>query len=276
MKEGTKNKKDDLFSGRTFQVEDFSEPYNIKNEVITLIDHFMEEMQNLYSHISEKASEHIHAKYFPQKEIFFFFPLIPKIETNESEVILTIGKSKTVEHFLVAAARKRQFEVIVAESAPKGVGKLMATELANNKIKTTIISDAAIFAIMARVNKVIIGVHAVLANGGLLACTGAAMLCSAAKYHNVPVVALVPLYKLTPLFPNENQDTFNDLNSPAQVLPFEEADSKGDVVVKNPGFDYVSPENVNLFITNSPAGGHNPSYIYRLLAEFYHPDDATL
>lgn len=43
------------------------------------------------------------------------------------------------------------------------------------------------------------------------------------------------------------------------------------VRVENPTWDYVPPDLVDLFITNS--GGHNPSYIYRLLAEFYHQSD---
>ena len=42
----------------------------------------------------------------------------------------------------------------------------------------------------------------------------------------VPVVVIVGLYKLTPLYPNEDQDTFNDLNSADQVLKFEETDYK--------------------------------------------------
>eukprot|EP01091_Cochliopodium_minus_P018529 TRINITY_DN7547_c0_g1_i2.p1 TRINITY_DN7547_c0_g1~~TRINITY_DN7547_c0_g1_i2.p1 ORF type:complete len:217 (-),score=53.47 TRINITY_DN7547_c0_g1_i2:182-832(-) len=215
----------------------------------------MEELNGLYEVISEKASEHIH----------------------NNEVIMTFGRSKTVSEFLKTAAKKRQFEVIVPESAPKGVGKHMASELANSKIKTTLISDSAIFAMMARVNKVIIGVHAVLANGGLLSWTGTHMLVSAAKYHNVPVVVLVPLYKLTPIFPNENQNLLNDLNSPSEVLQFENVEDQDvEVVVQNPGFDYVPPEYVNLFLTNSPAGGHNPSYIYRLLVEYYHPDDSDI
>lgn len=35
-----------------------------------------------------------------------------------SEVIMTIGKSRTVEEFLIRAAQKRKFQVIVAETAP--------------------------------------------------------------------------------------------------------------------------------------------------------------
>lgn len=42
----------------------------------------------------------------------------------------------------------------------------MAKKLANANIETTLITDSAVFAIMSRVNKVIIGTHTVLANGG--------------------------------------------------------------------------------------------------------------
>ena len=42
----------------------------------------------------------------------------------------------------------------------------------------------------------------------------------------------------------------------------------------NPAYDYVPPELVSLLITN--IGGNHPSYIYRLLAEYYHPGDHIL
>lgn len=42
----------------------------------------------------------------------------------------------------------------------------MALELAQAKIKTTVINDSAAFAIMSRVNKVFIGTHAIMADGG--------------------------------------------------------------------------------------------------------------
>jgi translation initiation factor eIF-2B subunit beta len=43
---------------------------------------------------------------------------------------MTYGGSRTVEEFLKSAARKRRFEVIVAESAPSYVG-LYANHLAS-------------------------------------------------------------------------------------------------------------------------------------------------
>jgi hypothetical protein len=60
------------------------------------------------------------------------------------------------------------------------------------------------------------------------------------------------------------------------------------VHVLNPAYDYVPPELISLFITNvyveilkltimnSGTGTHSPSYIYRLLAEYYNPEDYVL
>lgn len=42
----------------------------------------------------------------------------------------------------------------------------------------------------------------------------------------------------------------------------------------NPAYDYVPPELVSLLITNQ--GPSHPSYIYRLIAEYYHQEDSVL
>jgi len=47
-------------------------------------------------------------------------------------------------------------------------------------ISTTLIPDAAVFALMSRVDKVIIGTHAIMANGGLVTHSGAYMIALAA------------------------------------------------------------------------------------------------
>lgn len=44
--------------------------------------------------------------------------------------------------------------------------------------------------------------------------------------------------------------------------------------VPNPTMDYVPPELISLFITDT--GGHTPSYVYRLLAEYYTREDYGL
>ena len=118
----------------------------VKTNVMEAIQEIKDELEDLHKTINEQAPNHVHA----------------------DEVILTYARSKTVELFLkAAAAKKRKFQVIVCEGAPHFGGHSMAKSLAKAGIDTTIIHDSAVFAIMARVNKVLLPAHAVLANGGL-------------------------------------------------------------------------------------------------------------
>ncbi|CAJ0647724.1 1598_t:CDS:2 [Entrophospora sp. SA101] len=188
-------------------------------------------------------------------------------------IIMTIGKSRTVEVFLKTAAKKRKFSVIVAETSPTYLGHEMALSLSQAGIDTTVIADSAIFAVMSRVNKVIMGTHAVLANGGLISVSGSQMVATAAKHHSTPVVVCTGLYKLSPLYPYD-EDSFNDLVAPDPILSFEEGDLIDKATFLNPYYDYVSPGLVSIFVTNT--GGHPPSYLYRLINENYDPEDTII
>lgn len=71
-----------------------------------------------------------------------------------------MDRSADVESFLKEAARVRKFQVIIAETAPSFDGQRMAVSLSQAGIDTTVINDSAVFAVMSRVNKVILGAHA--------------------------------------------------------------------------------------------------------------------
>ncbi|MBN3294903.1 EI2BB factor, partial [Amia calva] len=223
----------------------------LKANVIEAINELLTELEGTTDNIAMQALEHIHS----------------------NEVIMTIGRSRTVEAFLKDAARKRKFHVIVAECAPFCQGHEMAASLSEADIETTVITDAAIFAVMSRVNKVIIGTQTVLANGGLRAVNGTHTLALAAKHHSTPLIVCAPMFKLSPQFPNE-EDTFHKFVSPQEVLSFTEGEILSKVNVHCPVFDYVPPELITLFISN--IGGNAPSYIYRLMSELYHPEDHEL
>lgn len=127
----------------------------------------------------------------------------------------------------------------------------MAVNLAKANIKTTLISDAAVFAMMSRVNKVIIGTHTVMANGGLQAISGAHPVAQAAKHYSVPVMVLLPLYKLAPLYHYSGND-FNYHVSPMHgVIDSANAPLLERIHAYNPVFDYVPPDLVTLFISNT-------------------------
>eukprot|EP00878_Enallax_costatus_P004879 GHUV01005133.1.p1 GENE.GHUV01005133.1~~GHUV01005133.1.p1 ORF type:complete len:431 (+),score=110.28 GHUV01005133.1:264-1556(+) len=236
--------------------------WSSKNNVIEMLNELIDELDGIEQQIAQQAVEHIHA----------------------NEVILTYGMSDTTYDFLKEASRKREFQVVVAEAAPRYDGHRMARQLAESKIQTTLIADSAVFAMMARANKVLVGAHAVLANGGVIAPSGVHMVALAAKRHSVPFVVLVGLHKLSPLFPHDPDVTFNDFQSPGCMVDFDvlaesfvredESSDPLNIEVHNPAYDYIPPHLISLFVTDT--GGYTPAYVYRLLAEYYSREDYSL
>ncbi|RDX45494.1 eukaryotic translation initiation factor 2B beta subunit [Polyporus arcularius HHB13444] len=224
----------------------------LKPVLMEAIQDVLDELETVYDNVSKNAKDHIHS----------------------DEIILTIGHSKTVEAFLKSAAHYRNYTVIVAETAPSYSGHDMARSLSSAGISTFLVPDSSIFAIMSRVNKVILGAHAILANGGLVAVAGSLLAATAAQAHSTPVVVCAGQFKLTPLWNLYHDYGALDLGDPSSVLGFEEGKLVERVDVVNPYYDYVSPELVDVFITND--GDHPPSSVYRLIKETYDDDDNEL
>lgn len=226
---------------------------DLKERVFEIIDELLIELETSIEEISKQAIEHIHA----------------------NEIILTIGKSRTVERFLKYAAKTRKFSVIVAEAGPSFSGHVMAANLASAKINTTVITDSAIFAIMARVNKVIIGTSSILADGGLVAVSGTRTVALAAQHHSVPLIVLGAAYKLTPRFLSSSDALIASvMSSPAPVLGDLEAECGGKIKCVNPTYCTVPPHLVTLFISN--IAGYSPSFVYRQIGDLYHQEDRQL
>ncbi|XP_059651978.1 uncharacterized protein LOC132299411 [Cornus florida] len=234
----------------------------LKHNVIEGVNELIQDISTCHEQIAEQAVEHIH----------------------QNEVILTLGSSRTVMEFLYAAKeKKRSFRVFVAEGAPRYQGHILAKELVARGLQTTVITDSAVFAMISRVNMVIVGAHAVMANGGVIAPVGLNMVALAAQRHAVPFVVLSGIHKLCPLYPHNPEVLLNELKSPSELLDFGEFSDCMDfgsgsgsplLHVVNPAFDYVPPKLVSLFITET--GGHNPSYMYRLIADYYSADDMVV
>jgi translation initiation factor eIF-2B subunit beta len=173
-------------------------PWDRKQEAIDGVNELIEELRDVDAAVALRAPAHIHA----------------------NELILTLGFSRTVLAFLSKAAEKRRFQVVVAEGFPTLQGHAMAQGLAEAGITTTLVADAAVYALMARVNKVVASAHALLADGGVVAPVGAAAVAAAARRHAVPFVALAGIYKLSPIFPHEPGAAFADARSPEDLLPY--------------------------------------------------------
>lgn len=195
---------------------------------------------------------------------------------HENEVLLTpTPGSKTVLEFLLRAAQKRKFTVLVAENFPNDISGSheFARKLAKAGIETIIIPDTMTFAVMARVGKVIIGTRTVLANGGCLASSGVALTCECAKEYNTPVLAVTGLYKLSPVYPFDIESLI-EVGDTGKVVSFSDVELMDKVEVMNPTFDYIVPENIDIYITN--IGGHSPSFTYRIVLDYYSHEDVNL
>ncbi len=221
---------------------------DLKGEVMEGIRELQDELETSDKQIAEVALEHIHA----------------------NEIILTHTASTTVQKFLLFAARKRKFTVVHAETHPHDntathslllTGKQRESNLDDDGeddkwkplteagIQVYVIPDSHIFAIMSRVNKVILATHTVLANGSLVAAAGAHMIAKAANEHKIPVVVLSGIYKLSPVYPFDI-DELIEHGDPSSVVPYEDGDFVEKVDVENPLYDYVPADLVDLYITN--------------------------
>jgi len=225
----------------------------LKPELMDDLNWYSSEIELSVKNLSQQALQHIHA----------------------NELILTLGYSYTVEQFFkYAASKKRQFHVFILEHAPFFTGHKMAVNLSQSNIPVTVVTDSAVFAIMARVNKIVIGTRSLLANGGLTAKSGTYNLALAAKNYNVPLLVCAPTYKFSPTYlPSFDPVICNSFPSPEKVLPYESIfQSSLDIVV--PMHDYVPPELVTLIIGSGM--GNAPSYVYRIVSELYSAEDNDL
>lgn len=147
----------------------FSPAKDLKLEIIEGIDEIVDELNQVDDQIAGYTLEHIHS----------------------SEIILTHTSSVTVQKFLLKAAAKRKLTVIHAEAFPNDHEDTHATVTGNPKddqeddlttehfhkpltaagIIVVLIPESAVFAIISRVNKAILGTDVVLANGGLVTAT---------------------------------------------------------------------------------------------------------
>ncbi|KAF2467050.1 nagb/rpia/CoA transferase-like protein [Lindgomyces ingoldianus] len=253
------------------RLADFSKTnLDLKAEVMDGIRELQDELDQSDDLIAANALDHIHS----------------------NEIILTHTASTSVQKFLLAAARKRKFTVVHAETFPHNHTSTHGILLTGKKrgdsgddsedawkplttagIQVVLIPDSHVFAIMSRVNKVILATHTVLANGGLVAAAGAHMIAKAAKVHQTPVVVVSGVFKLSPVYPFDIEELI-EYGDAGSVVPFEDGDFVDKVDVENPLYDYVPADLVDLYITN--LGGHAPSYLYRIVADHYRSEDITL
>lgn len=261
-------------SGSTTPAPNVQSATDFRAEIIEAISEIVDELMQADELVAGYALEHI----LPQ------------------ENILTYSTSPVIQKFLLKAASKRKFTVIQVESYPNAhkqahsfvTGTKLNQEDEDEEldsdsfskpltalgITVLLVPDNAIFALMSRVNKVIISASAVLSNGSIVAAAGAKSLAMAAHIHRVPLIVLAETYKLSPIFPYDPFD-FMDYGDVQKVVPYQDREMQvGLQSVRNPLTDFVGHDMISLFVTN--LGGIATGYMYSTIRDQYHDEDIEL
>lgn len=252
-------------------VASFGASTDFREEVKQGIMEIIDELAQSDEQIANYALEHIHP----------------------TEIIFTYSASLTVQRFLLKAASKRKFTLFQAEAYPNNYLKTHALStgrmdsagdemdaesfqkpLTAAGITVILVPDSAIFAIMSRINKVILGAHAVLSNGSIIAAAGTKIVAKAARYHHVPVLVLAGTYKLSPEYPHD-PSIFVGYGNIEKVVKYQDGPMKFlNIEVSNPVYDFVDSSDIDLFVTN--LGGVASGYLYRVVREQYRDEDVEL
>uniref|UniRef100_A0A2S2P7I2 Translation initiation factor eIF2B subunit delta n=2 Tax=Schizaphis graminum TaxID=13262 RepID=A0A2S2P7I2_SCHGA len=140
----------------------------------------------------------------------------------KGDVILTYGYSSLIERILTSAhTNNKQFSVIVVDSAPWYEGRQLLHRLVRNNIQCTYVLLSATSFIMTRATKVLLGAHALLANGYVMGRAGSSQIALVAKHFNVPVLVCCETYKFTERVQTDSI-VFNELGNENDVMPKEQ------------------------------------------------------
>ncbi|XP_026814589.1 translation initiation factor eIF-2B subunit delta isoform X2 [Rhopalosiphum maidis] len=140
----------------------------------------------------------------------------------KGDVILTYGYSSLIERILTSAhSNNKQFSVIVVDSAPWYEGRQLLHRLVRNNIQCTYVLLSATSFIMTKATKVLLGAHALLANGYVMGRAGSSQIALVAKHFNVPVLVCCETYKFTERVQTDSI-VFNELGNENDVMPKEQ------------------------------------------------------
>ncbi|XP_037712651.1 translation initiation factor eIF-2B subunit delta isoform X1 [Drosophila subpulchrella] len=173
---------------------------------------------------------------------------------TDGDVLLTFACSSLIQ-FICEEAKRRKvaFRVIVVDSRPGCEGQEMLRRLHAFGIPCTYVLINAVGYVMAEATKVLLGAHALLANGYVMARTGTAQVALVANAHNVPVLVCCETHKFSERFQTD-AIVYNELSDPNQLVRGDKCQlnnwkAKGKLMPLNLNYDITPPELVSAVVT---------------------------
>ncbi|PLW54727.1 hypothetical protein PCANC_03649 [Puccinia coronata f. sp. avenae] len=117
---------------------------------------------------------------------------------KDGDVIMTYANSSVIQSVLLQAHQEGvKFSVILVDARPAYEAKNLLKLLSGVGINCTYILLTAIGPILRSVNLVLLGAHAMLANGAIYGRAGTAMIAMISKTYGIPVVCCCETYKFS-------------------------------------------------------------------------------
>ena len=111
--------------------------------------------------------------------------------------LLTFAHSSTALRLLDTASKSRNFSVTIIDSSPSFPGRRTLAQLEHLGIQCNYGLVTSIGYWMPRVTKVLIGAHALLGNGAVMASAGSGLVMLSAKAFNKPVIVCCETFKFS-------------------------------------------------------------------------------
>ncbi|KAL8184174.1 UNVERIFIED_CONTAM: Eukaryotic translation initiation factor 2B, subunit 4 delta, 67kDa [Gekko kuhli] len=176
---------------------------------------------------------------------------------NDGDVILVYGCSSLVSRTLCDAhAKGRAFRVVVVDSRPRLEGRETLHRLVKQGVRCSYVLINAISYVLPEVSKVLLGAHALLANGSVMSRMGTSQIALISKAYNVPVLVCCETYKFcdrvqTDSFVSNELDDPDDLIVPHRGrIPLASWQENKSLRLLNLVYDVTPMELVDLVITD--------------------------
>jgi translation initiation factor eIF-2B subunit delta len=169
---------------------------------------------------------------------------------SNDDVILTFGCSSLIKRSLVEAWKdgEKRFSVIVVDSRPDYEGQEMLKSLTMEGISCTYVLINAISFIMPKVTKVLLGAHALLANGYVMSRVGTAQISMVANYFNVPVLICCETHKFSERVQTDSF-VYNELGDPNALARNKNSKTSFEYLKDWESIPHLTPLNLRYDIT---------------------------
>ncbi|KAK3932897.1 Translation initiation factor eIF-2B subunit delta [Frankliniella fusca] len=143
---------------------------------------------------------------------------VVKDKIDNNDIILVYACSSLVLSALkIALDTKRKFHVIVVDSLPWLEGREMLRRLVSMGVQCSYVHLSAASFVMRQVSKVLLGAHALLANGYVMSRAGTSQVALLAHAYNVPVLVCCETYKFSERVQTDSI-VYNELADPDELI----------------------------------------------------------